>query len=82
MPQVAIVALRVFWDCVISATPEYIIAAIYAAKVAFETAQDPARALQYIALDGIIPTSAEKRFSDTERNILIGKGNFNGSSTK
>ena len=57
-----------------SITPEYVIAAIYAAKVSFETTQDPARPLQYLPLGGVGAAPFGKAFSDTERNILIGKG--------
>ena len=60
-----------------SITPEYVIAAIYAAKVSFETTQDPARPLQYLPLGGVGAALSGKAFSDTERNILIGKGIFN-----
>ncbi len=57
-----------------SATPEYVIAAIYAAHIAKATATDPARALQYITLQGVIPAKDKHGFTDSERNILIGKG--------
>ncbi|MCH9844127.1 MAG: phage tail sheath subtilisin-like domain-containing protein, partial [Alphaproteobacteria bacterium] len=57
-----------------SATPEYVIAAIYAAHIAKATATDPARALQYITLQGLMPAKDKQGFTDSERNILIGKG--------
>ena len=57
-----------------SATPEYLIVAIYAAHVVKETSNDPARVLQYIPLMGIAPAKNAEGFTDTERNQLIQKG--------
>ncbi len=57
-----------------SATPEYMLAAIYAGHVAMETTNDPARALQYVKLMGVMPAKDKQSFTDTERNTLIGKG--------
>ncbi len=56
------------------ATPECIIATIYAAIVAQSAVNDPARPLQNIALPALLGASLANRFTDSERNILIGKG--------
>ena len=62
--------LRQFWVLRESATPEYVIAAIYAAHIAQATATDPARALQYITLQGVMPAKDKQGFTDSERNIF------------
>ena len=57
-----------------SPTPPWEWAAAYTAKAARALLNDPARPLQTLTLDGVLPARHESRFTLTERNTLLYDG--------
>ncbi|MDH4319873.1 MAG: phage tail sheath subtilisin-like domain-containing protein [Desulfobulbaceae bacterium] len=58
----------------ISPTPPYVWAAAVAAEAAHSLAIDPARPLQTLVLDGVLPPAIEDRWTMEERNLLLYDG--------
>ena len=57
-----------------NASPEPIIASVYAAIVGKSANEDAGKPLQYIALDSIYSAGVSTRLTDAERNVIIGRG--------
>ena len=55
-------------------TPPYLFAAINAIAAANPLALDPARPLQTLWLEGVLPPAIEDRWDDAERNLLLYDG--------